>query len=74
VGPNQSITTRRNGARSECQTHAVEWGLSNSRIEGINAKIRLINNRAHGHRSAEALTASIYLTLGGITIPLPTET
>ena len=28
---------------------ADEWGLSNSRLEGINAKIRLINNRAHGH-------------------------
>lgn len=53
---------------------AVEWGLSNSRLEGINAKIRLINNRAHGHRSVPALTASIYLGLGGITIDLPTGT
>lgn len=53
---------------------AVDWGLSNSRLEGINAKIRLINNRAHGHRSIPALTASIYLGLGGITITLPTQT
>lgn len=53
---------------------AVEWGLSNSRLEGINAKIRLINNRAHGHRSVPALTASIYLGLGGITVELPTRT
>jgi transposase len=52
---------------------AVEWGLANSRVEGINGKIRLINNRAHGHKTAEALTASIYLGLGGITIPLPTQ-
>jgi transposase len=52
---------------------AVEWGLSNSRLEGINAKIRLINNRAHGHRNIDALTASIYLCLGGITITLPTQ-
>lgn len=52
---------------------AVEWGLSNSRLEGINAKIRLINNRAHGHKTAKALTASIYLSLGGITIKLPTQ-
>jgi transposase len=52
---------------------AVEWGLSNSRLEGINAKIRLINNRAHGHKTAKALTASIYLGLGGITIKLPTQ-
>ena len=52
---------------------AVEWGLSNSRLEGINGKIRLINNRAHGHKTAKALTASIYLSLGGITIKLPTQ-
>ena len=52
---------------------AVEWGLSNSRLEGINAKIRLINNRAHGHKTAAALTASIYLGLGGITVKLPTQ-
>ena len=52
---------------------AVEWGLSNSRLEGINAKIRLINNRAHGHKTATALAASIYLTLGGIHVQLPTQ-
>jgi transposase len=53
---------------------AVEWGLSNSRVEGVNGKIRLINNRAHGHRSAEGLIGAIYLNLGGITIELPTQT
>lgn len=53
---------------------AVERKLSNSRLEGINAKIRLINNRAHGHRSVAALSASIYLGLGGIDVPLPTQT
>lgn len=52
--------------------NAVTYGLSNSRVEGVNAKIRLINNRAHGHKSAHALIASIYLTLGGITVQLPT--
>jgi transposase len=52
---------------------AVEHGLSNSRLEGINSKIRLINRRAHGHRTADALAASIYLCLGGITILLPTQ-
>jgi transposase len=52
---------------------SVEWGLSNSRVEGVNGKIRLINNRAHGHRSVDSLAASIYLTLGGITIDLPTK-
>lgn len=54
--------------------NAVTYGLSNSRVEGINAKIRLINNRAHGHHTAQALIATTYLTLGGITVPLPTRT
>lgn len=52
---------------------SVEQGISNSRLEGVNAKIRLINNRAHGHRSVESLANSIYLGLGGITIQLPTQ-
>lgn len=54
--------------------NAVEHGLSNSRLEGINAKIRLINRRGYGHPKAEHLAAMIHLCLGGITIPLPTET
>ena len=48
---------------------AVELGLSNALIEGINAKIRLINARGYGHHSAETLTSMIYLTLGGLTTP-----
>lgn len=52
----------------------IEHRLSNSRLEGLNSKIRLINRRAHGHRTAQSLAASIYLCLGGITIPLPTQT
>lgn len=50
----------------------VEWGLSNSRLEGINAKIRLINRRGFGHHSPQSLASMIYLCLGGITVPLPT--
>jgi len=52
---------------------AVEEGLSNSRLEGINAKIRLIQRRGYGYHSVDALAASIYLCLGGITIQLPTH-
>jgi transposase len=52
---------------------AVELGLSNSRLEGINAKIRLIQRRGYGFRNLDALTAAIYLCLGGITLNLPTE-
>jgi transposase len=52
---------------------AVELGLSNSRLEGLNSKIRLINHRGYGHHSATALIAMIYLCCGGITVELPTE-
>ncbi|MFI7597832.1 transposase [Actinoplanes sp. NPDC049681] len=47
---------------------AVE--LSNSRLEGINAKIRLIRRRGFGYRNLDALTAAIYLCLGGVTLDL----
>ncbi len=52
---------------------AVELGLSNARLEGINAKIRLIQRRGHGYHSVESLAAAIYLCLGGITVQLPTQ-
>ena len=52
---------------------AVELGLSNSKLEGLNSKIRLINHRGYGHHSAAAVIAMIYLCCGGITITLPTE-
>ncbi|MEV6495460.1 transposase [Actinoplanes sp. NPDC051633] len=51
---------------------AVELGIPNSRLEGINAKIRLIQRRGHGYRDLDALSAMIYLCLGGVTITLPT--
>jgi transposase len=52
---------------------AVELGLSNSKLEGLNSKIRLINHRGYGHHSATAIIAMIYLCCGGLTITLPTE-
>jgi hypothetical protein len=52
---------------------AVELGLSNSKLEGINSKIRLINHRGYGHHSAAAVIAMVYLCCGGITVTLPTE-
>jgi transposase len=52
---------------------AIELGLSNSKLEGINSKIRLINHRGYGHHSAAAVIAMIYLCSGGITITLPIE-
>jgi len=52
---------------------AAELGLSNSKLEGLNSKIRLINHRGYGHRSVAALVAMIYLCCAGITVELPTE-
>lgn len=53
---------------------AIQLGISNALIEGINSKIRLINARGYGHHSPESLAMMIYLCLGGIKIKLPTET
>jgi transposase len=50
---------------------AVELGLSNSKLEGLNSKIRLINHRGYGHHTAAALIAMIYLCAGGVTVELP---
>jgi transposase len=50
---------------------AVELGLSNSRLEGTDSKIRVINHRGYGHHTAEALTAMIYLCCSDIDIQLP---
>ncbi len=50
---------------------AIELDLSNSKLEGLNSKIRLINHRGYGHHSAEAVIAMIYLCCGGLTIELP---
>jgi len=52
---------------------AIELNLSNSKLEGLNSKIRLINHRGYGHHSAEAIIAMIYLCCGGLTIELPTS-
>ncbi len=51
---------------------AIELGLSNSRLEALNSRVRLINHRSYGFHSAEPLIALIYLCCGAITIQLPT--
>ncbi|MGH2704006.1 MAG: transposase [Actinomycetota bacterium] len=53
---------------------AIELGLSNSKLEGLASKIRLINHRGYGHHSAHAIISMIYLCCGGITVKLPTRT
>lgn len=52
---------------------AVEHGLSNGRLEGLNNKIRLLSHRAYGFHSAEALLALVYLCCTGIELQLPAD-
>jgi transposase len=52
---------------------AIEHGLSNGRLEGLNSKVRLLSHRAFGFHSAEALLALVYLCCSGIDIPLPSD-
>jgi transposase len=40
---------------------AIELGLTNSRLEALNARIRLINHRSYGFHSADPLIALIPL-------------
>jgi len=73
IAPMQTLA-RRLRKHLDAVIAAVELGLSNSRLEGINTKIRVIQRRGYGHRNPDALTAMIYLCLGGIDVPLPTQT
>jgi transposase len=50
---------------------AIRLGLSNGRLEGINAKVRLLSHRSFGFHSAKPLIALVYLCCGGIHIPPP---
>jgi transposase len=52
---------------------AVELGLSNGLLEGINSKVRVIQRRGHGLQTPDSLGSMIYLCLGGIIITLPTQ-
>ncbi|MFC5006140.1 transposase [Dactylosporangium cerinum] len=59
--PGPQCSRRRSPSRDSC-------------LEGVNAKIRLIQRRGFGFRNLDALTAAIYLCLGGISLDLPTGT
>jgi transposase len=52
--------------------NAIRLGLSNSRLEGLASRIRLIIHRSFGFHSAEPLIALIYLCCGRIRVELPT--
>jgi transposase len=51
---------------------AIELGISNGRLEGLNSRIRLISHRSFGFHSADPLIALVYLCCSGIVIDLPT--
>lgn len=73
IGPMIGLATTI-GKRKTDVIAAVELGISNSLLEGINAKIRLVNNRGYGHHSAETLASMVYLCCGRIDPKLPTRT
>lgn len=52
---------------------AVELGLSNARLEGVMAHIRVIQRRGYGYHSVDSLASMIFLCLGGIKVELPTQ-
>ena len=52
---------------------AITHRLSNSRIEGINAGIRLIQRRANGYASLDNLIEMIHMCHGGVPTQLPTH-
>jgi transposase len=57
--------------RMDLILNAIEHGLSNGRVEGLNTKVRLIVRRAYGFHSAEAALALVMLAAGPVTLHLP---
>lgn len=53
--------------------NAIEHGISNGRVEGLNTKVRLITRRAYGFHSADAALALVMLGAGPIHLKLPHE-
>ena len=49
-------------------------GLTNSRLEGLHSKVRLLSHRSFGFHSPDPLIALIYLCASGIDITLPSFT
>jgi transposase len=59
--------------RREMILNAIEHGISNGRVEGLNTKVRLLIRRAYGFHSAQAALALVMLAAGPITLLLPHE-
>lgn len=50
---------------------AIDLGLSNGRLEGLNNKIGMLKHRAYGFHSAAALIAMIFLCCSKLSLELP---
>lgn len=59
--------------RRDLILNAIEHGISNGRVEGMNTKVRLIIRRAYGFHSADAALALVMLAAGPINLKLPHE-
>ena len=62
--------------RRDLILNAIEHGLSNGRVEGLNTKVRLIVRRAYGFHSAAAAALALALVMlgaGPINLQLPHE-
>jgi transposase len=59
--------------RRDLILNAIEHGISNGRVEGLNNKVRLIVRRAYGFHSANAALALVMLGAGPINLQLPHE-
>ncbi len=59
--------------RRDLILNAIEHGISNGRVEGLNTKVRLIVRRAYGFHSADAALALVMLAAGPINLQLPHE-
>ena len=59
--------------RRDLILNAVEHGISNGRVEGLNTKVRLIIRRAYGFHTADAALALVMLGAGPINLQLPHE-
>jgi transposase len=59
--------------RRDLILNAIEHGISNGRVEGLNTKVRLIVRRAYGFHTADAALALVMLGAGPIDLKLPHE-
>jgi transposase len=59
--------------RRDIILNAIEHGISNGRVEGLNNKVRLIVRRAYGFHTADAALALVMLGAGPINLKLPHE-